>query len=297
MARRKSHTKTTYLVKRDNLPTINFTLRDNERPAPGKYLDPLDPETWRPVDLTGKNLTGWFKEMCVNGRILFGIPVLRHAPFTDGKCTLLGQPSVLMDITPGWYELEIEVHTCATSYKQTVWKRFKFCIREDFDTSETDGMNAPIYRDANGVLQELPVNPPDCGILYEDSLADVVLTTAVSQYTYSGTATDVDGLVVDVQWRMDEGTWMSATNTGHQFSTWEFTVTNIDYGKHVIEVRAIDENGNASVLDSCMISRLNNTPPTLTIDCGTSGPAESPSACFADIDRGNIDNFEDIDLT
>lgn len=276
MGRRKSHTKTTYLVRRDNLPTINFVLRDNERPALGAYLDPQDPSTWRPVDLTGKSLTGWFKEMCVNGKILFGIPVLRHDPFSEGRCTLLGSPSVLMDIPPGWYELEVEMHTCNTSYKQTVWKRFKFCIREDFDTSETDGMNAPIYRDANGNLQELPVNPPDCGVLLP---APIYLPYGSTTHTVTGTASDTDNSVVSIQYRLNGGAWFTATGV----TDWTAIITGLVIGENLIDFRSIDIAGACSVISSCLVVVAQNAPPSLSVDCGDNAPDEQPNACFDDI--------------
>jgi len=120
VGRRRSHAETIYLVRRDNLPTIDFCLKDNERAAPGYHLDPRDPDTWRPVDITGKTLTGWMRAMCGNGEILYGIPILRHQPFGEGKCTMLGSPSTLMNMSPGWYEIEIEMEESYHSYLQTV---------------------------------------------------------------------------------------------------------------------------------------------------------------------------------
>lgn len=287
MGRRKSHAETIYLVRRDNLPTINFTLRDNERAAPGYYLDPQDPETWRPVDTTGKNFTGWFKAMCDNGpnSILFGIPVLRHAPYESGKLTMLGSPSVLMNIPPGWYEIEVESHVCATSYKQTVWKRFKFCVRQEFDSIETDGMNAPIYRDADGVLQELPVNPPFCSAV-EPYYYHVDKGTTT--YTVSGTASDPDGTIDHVDYRLNGGTWFTANlwlSSSPGIINWDAVVNGLVVGENIIEVRSVDNEGSCSVLLDCYVYRGSNQPPTLHLDCGEPNPVELPNECFVGIDR------------
>jgi len=186
-----------------------------------------------------------------------------------------------MDIPPGWYELELESHTCATSYKQTVWKRFKFCLREDFDSSETDGMNAPIYRDADGVLQELPVNPPDCG---EIMAYPVYLPNGTTTYSFNGTASDTDGEISTVQYRVNGSGWFTATDTSTAnipWANWVAIASPLVVGDNLIEFRSVDAQGACSVIDSCVLRVQSNVAPSLSVDCGENTVGED-SLCFVD---------------
>jgi len=278
-----SHTPTIYIVKRDNLPTIDFVLRDNERAATGYYLDPRDPDTWKPVNLANLSIVGWFRAMCGNKQVLFGMPVLRHAPFSAGHCTLLGTPSPLMDIPVGWYEMEIEVTHCPTSYKQTVWKRFKFCLRDDFDSSEMDGRLPPIYRDSDGNIVEVPVkSPPKCETT--DRPQGVLIPYDATCYEYSGTATDPDGHIIAGVWfRVNGGAQQTATiltGAGTPSVTFEFTACDLEVGYNLIEVITQDCAGACSVVLECGVIRKANLAPEPTIDCGLPPPPPDLSECF-----------------
>lgn len=45
------------LVQSDDLPSVSFSIKDANRAAEGMVLDRKDPDTWRPVNLTGATVT------------------------------------------------------------------------------------------------------------------------------------------------------------------------------------------------------------------------------------------------
>lgn len=137
------YTRQVYAIADDHIPALTFRLRDDSQAAVGRVLDPHDSETWKPMDLTHTTVRMYFRKFgAKEGEVLRTFAVLKHAPFTSGLCTVNWIPGSEMNIEPGLYEGEIETTHRVTGYKQSVWTRFRFVYRQDFDdalTAEPEG--------------------------------------------------------------------------------------------------------------------------------------------------------------
>lgn len=121
---------TIYLVSGDSKPEINFTLRDSHSAVPGKVLDPENPETWLPIDITGKLVQVKFKALG-QSEVLDTMTCGLVAPYEEGKCFMQWNKTTL-DVPAGTYEGAIELID-ANGRRQTVFDKLKFKIRADFD--------------------------------------------------------------------------------------------------------------------------------------------------------------------
>lgn len=86
-------------------------------------------------------------------------------------------------------------------------------------------------------------------------------------YDFSGVASDIDGTVDLVEYRLNGGGWNSASGT----TSWSFTVTGLAIGSNLIEVRSQDNDGAYSGIDSRTITRL--AAPDLQISDFSSPPS------------------------
>jgi hypothetical protein len=117
------------LVSGDDLPELQFTLRDSNTAAAGKTLDANDPTTWAAIDLTGQTIRVYFRERGAS-EVLDTLICGRHAPYADGRCFMQWNPTTL-DVAAGTYEGEIELEN-GGGQKQTVFDKLKFKVRDDF---------------------------------------------------------------------------------------------------------------------------------------------------------------------
>lgn len=117
------------LVAGDDLPELQFTLRDSNAAASGKVLDVGDPTTWAPIDLTDQTVRVYFRALGGN-QILDTLICGKHAPYSEGKCFLQWNPDTL-DVAAGTYEGEIELEN-SDGKKQTIFDKLKFKVRDDF---------------------------------------------------------------------------------------------------------------------------------------------------------------------
>ena len=120
---------TILLVAGDDKPEINFTLRDSNTAASGLVLDPDDPTTWDPIDLTGIVVQVHFRALG-STTVIDTLPCTNEAPLTDGNCFMIWNPTTL-DVSAGTYEGEIEL-TYSGGEKLTVYDKLKFKVRDDF---------------------------------------------------------------------------------------------------------------------------------------------------------------------
>lgn len=115
------------LVVGDTLPELFITLRDSNSPALGKVLDPNNPATWAPINVTGATVKLKVRE--------FGSSTL-HATLT---CYVNNGPAgiVYTDFPEGtWnkagkFEGEVEI-TFSTGGVQTVQDLLEFKVRGEF---------------------------------------------------------------------------------------------------------------------------------------------------------------------
>jgi hypothetical protein len=117
------------LVAGDDKPELNFTLRDSNTAVAGQTLDPDDPSTWAPIDLTSQTIRVHFRDLG-GDTILDTMLCAKQSPFTSGKCFMQWNATTL-DVEAGTYEAEIELED-GSGNKQTIFDKLKFKIRDDF---------------------------------------------------------------------------------------------------------------------------------------------------------------------
>ena len=123
-----AYSETIKLVKGDTLPELTITLKDSNTAASGQTLDPEDPDTFAPVDITGGTVR-------VRIRQIGETTILKTitATITDassGKVTMLFPSDTFSEADV--YEAEVEF-TKSDGNIQTVNDLIKLSVRDDFD--------------------------------------------------------------------------------------------------------------------------------------------------------------------
>lgn len=115
------------LVQSDTLPDLVITLRDQNKAASGYTLDPSDPTTWAPIDLTGCTVVVKFRKIGTTTVLATMTCTITDA--TNGRCVMAWTAGVLAEA--GSYEAEIEI-TYPDTRVQTVVDLLKFKVRPEF---------------------------------------------------------------------------------------------------------------------------------------------------------------------
>lgn len=118
------------LVKGDDLPFLEITLRDSNSAAVGQTLSVTDPATWKPIDLTNVSTAKFKFRKIGTSTLLATIACTLLTPYVDGKITMNWGLTTLDDGF-GDYEGEIEI-TYDDGKILTIPDRFKFIIRDQF---------------------------------------------------------------------------------------------------------------------------------------------------------------------
>lgn len=116
------------LVVGDTLPELTITLKDSNTAASGQTLDPEDPTTFAPIDITGGTVRVRIREIGTTTVLKTVSCTITDA--TNGVCTMLFPSDTFS--AAGLYEGEVEL-TKADSNIQTVNDLIKFTVRDDFD--------------------------------------------------------------------------------------------------------------------------------------------------------------------
>jgi len=114
---------------------------------------------------------------------------------------------------------------------------------------------------------------PSLGIT--DPSEDIAVSNLITSYSFSGTASDSDGSITKVDYRIGEGAWQLANGT----TIWSFTVNDLAAGTNFIEVRAQDNKSNYSIIASRMITR--NSLPSITITTPDEDPVVTDNSSYA----------------
>ena len=118
------------LVKGDDLPLLNTTLRDSNDADTGKVLSITDPSTWKPLDLTTMTAVVMkFRKIDTTTPVIT-ITCSRLLPYIDGVIQMAWGTTTL-DGTAGDYEGEIEI-TYNNGKVLTISDKFKFIVRDQF---------------------------------------------------------------------------------------------------------------------------------------------------------------------
>lgn len=121
--------ETIHVVAGDDKPEITLTLKDSNTAASGLTLDPEDPTTWAPIDISDPTITVKFKALG-NDTVLDTLSTTKVAPYTDGICYMTWGLTTL-DVDAGTYEGEI-ILTYTSGRVQTLFDKLKFKVRGDF---------------------------------------------------------------------------------------------------------------------------------------------------------------------
>lgn len=113
---------------------------------------------------------------------------------------------------------------------------------------------------------------PSLGI--SDPSEDIAVSNLITSYSFSGTASDSDGSITKVDYRIGEGAWQLANGT----TNWDFLVNDFSIGINSIEVRAQDNDRNYSNIASRMITR--NSLPSLTITTPGADPVITDNSSY-----------------
>jgi hypothetical protein len=115
------------LVQGDRLPEIEVTLKDSNLAGSGLTLDPDDPTTFAPIDLTNGTVRMRVREVGKTTIVSTLLGTVTNA--TAGKVTFVFDSDTLT--SSGVLEGEIE-YTDSNSRTQTVVDLIKFKVRAQF---------------------------------------------------------------------------------------------------------------------------------------------------------------------
>jgi len=123
------------LVSGDSKPQIDITLRDSNKAILGSILDPDNPTTWNPLDLTDQTVTVHFRALGSSSTIAILPCTVSNA--VEGKCSMNwiqdNGISALIDLPAAIYEGEIVItHTTNTTSVLTLFDKLKFKVRDRF---------------------------------------------------------------------------------------------------------------------------------------------------------------------
>lgn len=123
-----AYATTVALVEGDNLPGIQFKIRDRNNAPPGQFFDKKDPTTWAEVDL--RNATVTIKIRPLGEPTISDEQTLTILEPLSGQVLLSLASTTFQDI-PGTYEAEVTVNYDGSG-QQTVYDFIRFEVRERF---------------------------------------------------------------------------------------------------------------------------------------------------------------------
>ncbi len=115
------------LVVGDHGRAVLVTVRDAFSPAPGRILDPYNPETWVPHNLTRVIGIRVPVRPLDGHKPPFPLTAAKLPPYEEGVCSIIWPPE-LFD-KPGIYEGEMSLEYEGGAI-DTIYKRLRFIIKE-----------------------------------------------------------------------------------------------------------------------------------------------------------------------
>ncbi len=123
-----AYSETVKLVKGDTLPELTITLKDSNTAASGQSLDPEDPSTFAPIDVTGGTVRVRVRE--IGETTILKTITTSITDASAGKVAMLFPTDTFP--SAGIYEAEVEF-TKSDGNIQTVNDLIKLSVRDDFD--------------------------------------------------------------------------------------------------------------------------------------------------------------------
>lgn len=105
---------------------LNLTIRDRTKAVAGMTLDPFNPETWRPIDLTRINhiyVVVQHQDGLVAPALLEGV---KSTPYTSGIARLSWAADFFQ--TPGKYSADLSIEDDNGAI-ETIYRRLQFVVR------------------------------------------------------------------------------------------------------------------------------------------------------------------------
>ncbi|MBF0340232.1 MAG: hypothetical protein HQL95_04635 [Magnetococcales bacterium] len=115
------------LVAGDHGTPLLFTIRDSSRAAPGRVLDPRNPDTWMPYDLTRVAAIHVPIRPVDRSQPPRTLTAVKLSPFGLGFFQMVWEQDLFA--TPGRYEGEVRLEY-ADGAVETVYLRLLFVVRE-----------------------------------------------------------------------------------------------------------------------------------------------------------------------
>jgi len=102
-------------------------------------------------------------------------------------------------------------------------------VKDDFGGSTFKSLSLLISKDPNSNQRPtIEITSPE---------NNAVIENVETSIQFTGTANDDDGSIQAVNYRLDDGEWITASGADN----WNFTVTELAVGQHIIDVRSIDD--------------------------------------------------------
>ena len=122
-----AYSETVKLVKGDTLPELTITLKDSNTAASGQSLDPEDPSTFAPIDVTGGTVRVRVRE--IGETTILKTITTSITDASAGKVAMLFPTDTFP--SAGIYEAEVEF-TKSDGNLKTVNDLIKLSLRDDF---------------------------------------------------------------------------------------------------------------------------------------------------------------------
>ena len=125
-------------------------------------------------------------------------------------------------------------------------------VKDDFGGSTFKSLSLLISKDPNGNQKPtIEITSPE---------NNAVLENAELSIQFTGTANDDDGSIQAVNYRLDDGQWLTAIGTDN----WSFTLSDLSVGQHTIDVQAVDNLDLPGINTIYVIERKANSESLLS---------------------------------
>ena len=135
-------------------------------------------------------------------------------------------------------------------------------------TDRAGNVQSPTFQVAGDIVDNVPpvatIDPPPAYL-------------TGTAHTFTGSASDTGLGIKQVQFSVNNGTWVNAVDTSlaHDWSTWSYAWTLPADNSYAVKVRAIDQLDNIQTTPASVTVAVNNDPPVPAITSPANGSATS----------------------
>lgn len=233
----------------------NFTFAQNEdctyTPSPSSWQAPYDDFTYR-LSMGQTSVSTWAGHIQVVQTALRTYNDGSYKLFIDGQAVNLYGDAELTQRVGTNFDYS------ANSKTVEFWFWPNFRQNAEIQLKHWEGYAGEVYVNWNMNVQCAPSSQAPSvtiGIPHSGT------STKASYVGLAGVSADPDGIVEAVQIRVNGGSWFNAAGT----TSWE-AVATLALGRNTIEVRALDDDGLYSSVQSIAVTREQKEPPFSSID-------------------------------